>query len=393
MASTTSLNTLQNQLKYTFQQRFHKAPDLLIQAPGRINLIGEHTDYNLGFVLPAAVDKYICFAFAKNNTEETCRIYAADFDAYFEFKLSEISPSSEVWQNYVMGMCNEFLQKGAPLKGFDLALAGNIPIGSGLSSSAALECGTGLGISELFNFSIDKWDLPYMAKHSSNTFVGAQCGILDQFASTFGKKDQAMKLDCRSNEFEYLPLDFSPYQIVLINTKVKHEHTSSGYNDLPAACQEAVQRLQKNVPELKSLRDVSYPMLKASKSLLTKDLYQRCLFILDENDRVHKFCQAMKNKDLEQMSALLYASHHGLQHQYKVSCPELDHLVNIAKSTEGVIGARMMGGGFGGCTINLVKSEESEAITNRMLMQYQELTGVDGEAYFVKIEDGVKIVT
>ncbi len=386
------MTKLLEKLQAIFQQRFNKAPDLLVQAPGRINLIGEHTDYNLGFVLPAAVDKYICFAFAKNNTLEQCRIYAADFDAYFEFKLSEIAPSQEVWHNYIMGMTQAFLEKGASLQGFDLVMAGNIPIGAGLSSSAALECGLGMGLSTLFDFPVDKWDIPKMAKHSSNTFVGAQCGILDQFASTFGKKDQAMKLDCRSNEFEYLPLNLSPYQIVLINTKVKHEHTSSGYNDLPAACQEAVRRLQATYPKLESLRDLSWPMLKASDHLLTDDLYRRCLFILEENERVHQFCKAMQNNDLPKMGKLLYDSHYGLQHQYKVSCKELDDLVDIAKSMDGVIGSRMMGGGFGGCTINLIHADNAEAIVAQMLHQYTKLNDVEGEAYFVKIEDGVSVI-
>lgn len=380
---------LQKKIIQSFREAFDKKPEVFIKAPGRINLIGEHTDYNLGWALPAAIDKHVLFGFSKNNTDRHCRILALDFADRMEFSLDDFQKSDKSWANYLLGIIQQFQLKGIELTGFDCAIAGNIPVGAGLSSSAALECGFGRGLSELFESSLPKWELARLGKKAENDFVGLQCGILDQFASLFGKANHAMLLDCRSQEFEYVPLNLGAHCFVLINSNVPHEHTISGYNDRPAECREAVAILQKKYPELQSLRDLTLPMLEYCKPHLPENLFRRCCFILAENLRVQQFCAHLKNADFGKLGALLYQSHLGLQQQYEVSCPELDLLVDLTRPEAGVLGSRMMGGGFGGCTLNLMKKENCQTLTFEIMVQFRMRTGIQLEAYFVRIEKGV----
>ncbi len=375
-----------------FQQSFERQPQLYVKAPGRINLIGEHTDYNMGFVLPAAIDKHILFGFAANNTEEVCRLRALDMNGSYECSLKDIQKTEHSWVNYLLGVVQQFQKRSIEVKGFDCVFAGNIPIGSGLSSSAALECGFARGLCELGGVTLEKWEIARIGNQTENQFLGIQSGILDQFSSTFGAKDKVMLMDCRSQTFEYVPLELGNCCLVLINCNVKHEHTTSGYNDRPSECKQAVELLQKDYPNIENLRDVTPSMLEKSASNLPQTLLNRCQFILAENERVHQFCEHLKAGEILPLGELLYQSHHGLQHLYEVSCDELDLLVDFTRNIPEVLGARMMGGGFGGCTLNLMKKENSHAIAKQILKQYTAKTGIEGEAYFIDIEEGVSVV-
>lgn len=384
---------LPSQIKTTFNECFNRKPQFYVKAPGRINLIGEHTDYNMGFVLPAAIDKHILFGFAANGTENLCQLRALDMKGSFEGSLKDIQKTEHSWVNYLLGVILQCQKRGIEVKGFDCVFAGNIPIGSGLSSSAALECGFARGLAEMAEVSLEKWEIARIGNHTENEFLGIQSGILDQFASTFGKKNHAMKMDCDSQTFEYVPLELGDCCLVLINSNVKHEHTTSGYNDRPTECKQAVEILQKEHPteNIQSLRNVTPSMLEQSTSKLSPTLLNRCQFILAENERVHRFCESMKAKELRVLGKLLYDSHYGLQHLYEVSCEELDLLVDLTRDMPKVLGARMMGGGFGGCTLNLMEKKTSEETVERLLKEYKAKTGIDAEAYFVEIEDGVAI--
>lgn len=383
---------LQSQIAATFRQTFESHPRFYVKASGRINLIGEHTDYNMGFVLPAAIDKHILFGFAANGTEDTCRLRALDMNDSYECSLKDIQKTEHSWVNYLLGVTQQVQKRNIEVKGFDCVFAGNIPIGSGLSSSAALECGFARGLCELAGVTLEKWEIARIGNQTENQFLGIQSGILDQFSSTFGAKDKVMLMDCRSQTFEYVPLELGDYCLVLINTNVKHEHTTSGYNDRPTECKQAVQLLQNDFPEIKSLRDVTSAMLEKSASKLPSTLLKRCNFILAENERVHQFCGHLKSGEILPLGELLYQSHHGLQHLYEVSCEELDLLVDFTRNMPEVLGARMMGGGFGGCTLNLIKKQDSERITSEIMEAYQKETGIEAEAYFVEIEDGVQLI-
>ncbi|MGB0929513.1 MAG: galactokinase [Chitinophagales bacterium] len=382
---------LQSQIATTFQQTFRNRPQFYVKAPGRINLIGEHTDYNMGFVLPAAIDKHILFGFAANETEDTCRLRALDMSDSYECSLKNIQKTEYSWVNYLLGVVQQIQKRNIEIKGFDCVFAGNIPIGSGLSSSAALECGFARGLCELAGVTLEKWEIARIGNQTENQFLGIQSGILDQFSSTFGQKDKVMLMDCRSQTFEYLPLELGDYCLVLINSNVKHEHTTSGYNDRPTECKQAVRLLQNDFPEIESLRDVTFPMLKKYASKLPPILLKRCQFILAENERVHQFCEHLKTGQVLSLGDLLYQSHHGLQHLYEVSCTELDLLVDLTRNIPEILGARMMGGGFGGCTLNLIKRESAKAVTSQILAQYRIETGIAAEIYFVEIENGVDL--
>ncbi|MEZ4886233.1 MAG: galactokinase [Chitinophagales bacterium] len=384
--------SLQANITKNFQQVFKNQVQFYIKAPGRINLIGEHTDYNMGFVLPAAIDKHILFGFATNGTEDMCRLKALDMNGSYEYSLKDIQKTEHSWVNYLLGVVQQVQKRNIEVRGFDCIFAGNIPIGSGLSSSAALECGFARGLCELAGVTLEKWEIARIGNQTENQFLGIQSGILDQFSSTFGAKNKVMLMDCRSQTFEYVPLDLGEYCLVLINSNVKHEHTTSGYNDRPTECKQAVRLLQNDFPNIESLRDVTSAMLEQSASRLSPTLLNRCKFILAENERVHQFCGHLKAGKVLPLGELLRQSHHGLQHLYEVSCAELNMLVDFTRDIPEVLGARMMGGGFGGCTLNLMEKKESEQITSEIMEAYRMKTGIKAEAYFVGIEDGVHLV-
>lgn len=331
--------------------------NLIVDSPGRINIIGEHTDYNNGFVLPTAIDKKIQFKFRKNNSSSTCTIFSANFNTSFSFDLNNISKSDEQWENYVLGVIYEIQQLTDKLEGFDCTLESSIPIGSGISSSAALECGLAFGLNELFNLNLSKLTIVELSQRAEHNYVGTKCGIMDQFASVMSKKDHVILLDCQSLEFEYVPIKIEPFKILLLNTNVSHNLASGEYNLRRSQCEKGVEIIKQKYPQVNSLRDVSRKMLDEAKSLMPAIVFNRCSYVVEEQQRVLNSVIALKNNKLGDLGNYMYQTHDGLQNNYEVSCPELDFLVDYSKNFEAVLGARMMGGGFGGCTINLVHSD------------------------------------
>ena len=373
-------------IEETFQELFGSKP-LLVRAPGRINLIGEHTDYNEGFVLPAAIDKEMVLAVAKNGSD-TCRLFSIDYNEAVAFSLQEMQPTNKGWPNYIMGVVDQLQKADYTIEGFDCVFGGDIPIGAGLSSSAALECGAAYALSELFGLGIDKISLIRYAQKAEHTFAGVQCGIMDQFASVMGNKGQALRLDCRSLEYTYFPLELKEYQIVLCDTGVKHSLASSEYNTRRLECEQGVKKVQERHPLVLSLRDVSLPMLEEVASELDRVVYQRCRYVIEENERLLSGCQLLEQGDIEGFGQKMYGSHKGLSEQYEVSCPELDFLVDYSKDMPYVVGARMMGGGFGGCTINLVAREEKDRFVGQLAEAYKKQFGLELKTYEVSISDG-----
>ncbi len=365
---------------------------ILVKSPGRINIIGEHTDYNGGFVLPAAIDKCCVFQLSRNGTASEVNIKAASIDEHLAFDLLNFKPIKDGWENYVMGVVSELQKLGADLKGFDAVFEGNVPIGSGMSSSAALECSLAFGLNELFQLGFDQWQLIKASQMAEHHFVGTKCGIMDQFASMMGKKDQVMLLDCRSLDFEYFPLELGKYQLLLLNTNVSHSLATSGYNDRRSECEEGVRILNEKYKGIELLRDVKPDQLEESKALLSNTVFKRCKHIVTENERVLSATKAMMNKDFMTLGKLIYASHESLSKDYEVSCPELDFLVELTKDKDYILGSRMMGGGFGGCTINLIEKEWVTEFVNLARTAYYGAFGINLSDYEVLIEEGAGIV-
>lgn len=386
------MNQLAKRIEREFISRFELEP-ILIQSPGRVNLIGEHTDYNEGFVLPAAIDKVIVLGFAPNQSKKI-RLYSVDMQESCEIDLkNDLEKSDFHWANYILGVVDQLQKRGDKIEGFDCVFGGNIPIGAGLSSSAALEGGVVFGLSKLFGLSISKTEMAKIGQAAENHFVGMQCGIMDQFANLQGKEGHALKLDCRSLEFELYPFRRSDIKIILCDTNVHRELTSSEYNIRRQQCEEGVQTLKNFDYDIQSLRDVNLQSLEKHMGDFNPTVFQRCKFVLEENNRVEAACEALTNDDLERFGKLMYESHYGLRDLYEVSCKELDALVEIAEKLEGVFGSRMMGGGFGGCTINLVKKEFVDEFVSSVEAQYSEKVGDGLEIYQASISDGTKQIS
>ncbi|MEK6783218.1 MAG: galactokinase [Bacteroidota bacterium] len=374
-------------LSQSFQSKFNRDPFIFL-APGRINLIGEHTDYNMGFVMPAAVDKYMVFAIAPNENDR-CNIYSHDFHEGATFSLLDLNPG-EMWVNYLMGVLEGFIRKGLPVKGVDCIFGGDIPTGAGLSSSAALCCGFAFALNTIFNFHLSRLDLAMIAQYAEHEFAGVNCGLMDQYASLFGKKDSAILFDCKSLTHEYLPFHFNDIEVLLIDTKVKHSLASSAYNERRASCEEGVRVLQQSNPNIQSLRDADLKSLEQVKSLLKKDTFVKCRFVIQEIDRAHRGAQYLVANDLKSFGRIMYETHWALSKEYKVSCPESDLLVTVAsESADVVIGARQMGGGFGGCIINLVKKEGVEDFSTKIKKKYMAAYKKEPDFYSIHLSDGV----
>lgn len=375
-----------------FQALYGVTP-LIVRSPGRINLIGEHTDYNNGFVMPAAIDYGTFFAIAEAK-DGVSEIYSLMYDQAFTVDLQQVKPSAAVsWVNYLLGIVFQLLRDGYTLKPFKCVLGGNIPIGSGLSSSASVECGFAYALNELNALGIDKEKMVFMAQWSEHNFVGVKCGIMDQFASMMGKDGHVILLDCRSLEYSYSPLTLNGYSIVLCDTKVKHALVDSDYNTRRNECERGVILLKRYYPEVNSLRDVTEQMLERHKHEFAGKEYNRCLYVVQEIKRVIESNNHLKANDLKAFGDNMYKTHDGLSRLYEVSCPELDFFVDIAKQSEAVIGARMMGGGFGGCTINLVKTEFVSGFVDRIKTSYKKQFDRDAMIYPVKISDGVSVIS
>jgi galactokinase len=375
-------------IREQFKQQFGKEP-LLVAAPGRVNLIGEHTDYNNGFVLPGAVDKKIYAAIALNGTN-TLNLFANQYHQLLSFSLDSIQPV-QGWATYILGMVFYLQEKGAVIGGMDILIDGDVPIGAGMSSSAALCSAFGFAVNELFQLGLTRMQLALTGQKTENQFAGLQCGIMDQFASLHGKAGHLMKLDCRSLEFEYVPFDFPDYKLVLVNSMVSHALAGTEYNIRRLQCEEGVAILQKHFPQARSLRDFTLEQINDYDYELPELVYRRCAFILKENARLLKGCQLLASKDLHAFGQLMFETHEGLSHQYEVSCKELDFLTATAKTFDGVVGARMMGGGFGGCSINIVKKTAEEAFTKYIQSAYEQQFDKTPEVYSTQIEDGAKI--
>jgi galactokinase len=373
-----------------FKKTFGNSPQKIVLSPGRINIIGEHIDYNDGFVLPAAIDKVICFAFEKTNSE-TSTIVAIDLNESFEINVENpVTLHEVIWTNYFRGVVQQIQNKGLIIGNFNCVFSSTIPVGSGLSSSAALECGFLFGLNELFHLDIKPVDLSLMGQ-SAEHWVGINCGIMDQFASVMGKANQVIKIDCRTLEYEYHNADFSNYSLVLFDSNVKHSLFTSAYNQRREECEQGLAILSSHFPEVKSFREASEEQLLSIKDSMTEDVFKRSHYVIKEIKRVTLACEALDNGDIVTLGQLLFETHEGLSKEYEVSCPELDMIVDTLKKEPAVIGSRMMGGGFGGCTINLIKKGEEATIKSKLTQLYHATFGIELKTYEVRISNGTSL--
>ncbi|GEM66593.1 galactokinase [Sphingobacterium mizutaii NBRC 14946 = DSM 11724] len=380
-----------DQISARFKELYGTEPTLVSKSPGRINIIGEHTDYNEGFVLPTAIDKAVYVALSK-RTDSEIHLYAEDFKEPYSVDLKEVAPSDKGWPNYILGVVNQLKNRGLELSGFNLYIDGDIPVGAGLSSSAAVECATGYGLNELFGLGLDKVEIAKIGQLAEHTYAGVKCGIMDQFASVLSKAKHVVRLDCRDLSYTYVPLELGEYEIVLLNTNVKHSLASSAYNDRRYACEHAVSLIQKKHAEVKSLRDVDIIMLDELVRPFDEDSYIKARFVVEENERLAKACDAMESGDIVEMGRQMFRAHEGLSNEYDVSCQELDFLVEKAKHFPEVLGARMMGGGFGGCTINIVKKGFGQQLVEALAPAYKNEFNLELTPIFVKTDNGSELV-
>lgn len=383
------MNTGMEKVKTEFENLFGMDP-VIIRSPGRINLIGEHTDYNEGFVLPAAINRSIYLAL-KPRKDYICRIYAEDLQDKYEFDIRNFTKSEKAWVNYHLGVIDQLNRIGKKITGFDCVFGGNIPIGAGLSSSAAIEAGLAYGLNRLFELNIDKIDLVKLSQKAENEYVGVQCGIMDQFINIFGEENKALKLDCRTLNYEYYQFETKELKIVLCDTMVKHTLAGSEYNLRRKQCEEGAVKLREFNSSVKSLRDVTLDVLYTHEGDLDPVIFKRCEYVIRENNRVDSACNELNLNNLAAFGELMHQSHKGLRDKYEVSCDELDYLVDIASDTEGVLGSRMMGGGFGGCTINLIYADQVERFRNRIIENYTEKFGIEPKIHVCSITNGTGI--
>ena len=375
------------ELKSLFKQRFGNE-GVAYTSPGRINLIGEHTDYNGGFVFPGAIDKGIYAVIRLNGTDKV-RAYSIDKEDYREFGMNEEDNPHLHWANYIFGVCREIIKRGYQLQGFDTVFYGNVPIGAGMSSSAALESTYAFALNELFNLNIDKFELARIGQATEHNYVGVKCGIMDQFASLFGKAGHLMRLNCATMEFEYFPFNPKGYKVVLLDTVVKHELASSAYNKRRESCENACAHIAQKHPEVKYLSDATMEMLNEVKAEIPAEDYMRAEYVIGEKQRVLDVCDALEKGDYETVGDRMYGTHYGMSKLYEVSCEELDFLNDIAKDC-GVTGSRVMGGGFGGCTINLVKEDLYDAFIATAKEKFAAKFGHEPKVYDVVISDGAR---
>lgn len=379
------MNEITERIKDRFSQKFNKKP-LLYFSPGRINLIGEHIDYNDGFVMPAAINKGVYYAVAANQSD-TINFYSVDFDEDYSVALKDVK-RTEGWKNYVLGVVHEFLLLGKPIKGFDCVFAGDIPAGAGMSSSAAVEAGMAFSINELFDCGLNRAELALLCQRAEHAYPGVNCGIMDMYASLHGKKDHVLLLDCKQISHQYFPLQLQGYKIVLLNSKVHHTLASGEYNVRRQRCEEGLAVLKKELT-ITSFRDiVDAEMISSCKEKMSPEVYACCKYVVEEIRRTQKAAALLQQNDLVGFGKLMFETHEGLSDLYKVSCAELDFLAAQAKANTQVIGARMMGGGFGGCTINIVAEHAVENFTKQVSDAYNKAFGILPEAYLVETEEG-----
>ncbi len=380
---------MEKDIRRQFQQYFGKEHQLAM-APGRVNLIGEHTDYNQGFVLPGAIDKKIYIGHTPNDLARL-NVRAIEYNEQYSFSLDEMKPVKG-WPTYLLGMIHMVMPERRLPFGMDVIISGNVPVGAGMSSSAALCSAFGMALNDRFQLGLSRMEIALAGQKTEHMFASLQCGIMDQFASLHGKAGHLMKLDCRNLEFEYVPFDFPGHQIVLVNTMVSHTLAGSEYNLRRRQCEAGVAVLQKYNPQIRSLRDVELSQLIAHRTELDKTDFRRCLFIVEENQRLLDGCDCLKQHKLEAFGALMYASHTGLSRDYEVSCPESDFLVERIRQMEGVQGARQMGGGFGGCIIVLIEESATENFIPGIQDQYERQFSKTPDCFIMNISEGAQIL-
>ncbi|MGI6572847.1 MAG: galactokinase [Fermentimonas sp.] len=371
-----------------YQEKFENETPEVYTSPGRVNLIGEHTDYNGSFVFPGAIDKGIIAAIRFNGTDKV-RAYAIDLDEYSEFGFNEEDLPEEGWAKYLFGVCREIIKRGKSLKGFDTAFAGDVPLGAGMSSSAAIESTYAFALNDLLDLEIDKFELARIGQATEHNYVGVKCGIMDQFASLFGKAGHLIRLDTKTMEYVYFPFDPKGYKLVLLDTLVKHELASSAYNRRRQSCENAAATIAKRHPGVKFLRDATMEMLNEAKDDIPAEDYKRAKYVIEETQRVRDVSDALERGDYETVGQKMYETHHGMSKIYEVSCEELDFLNDVARE-HGVTGSRVMGGGFGGCTINLVKDELYDSFIKDAKAQFKAKYGHEPKVYDVVISDGAR---
>ena len=375
-----------------FKQHFPAEGMRVYAAPGRINLIGEHTDYNGGFVFPGAVEQSIVAVIRPNGTSKV-HAFALDLNDEATWEINDPKGPDATHFRFVYGVSRELMERGIAVQGFDTVYAGNVPLGAGMSSSAALESCFAFGLNDLFatGEGLSRWDMAYAGQATEHKYIGCNCGIMDQFASCFGKAGSLMRLDCNSGEFEYFPFNPKGYKLVLVNSCVKHELAGSPYNDRRRSCETVAATVQKQHPErsIKTLRDCTWEDLKEVTPLCSAEDIQRATFVLGEKDRVLAVCDALVKGDYEEVGKQMYLTHQGLSKDYEVSCEELDFLNDIAKEC-GVTGSRIMGGGFGGCTINLVKNDLYDPFVKTVTEAFEKKYGHQPQVIDVVIADGAR---
>ena len=359
-------------------------------SAGRINLIGEHTDYNGGYVFPGAIDKGILAEIKPNGTDKV-HAFSLDYDEYVEFGLKEEDKPAQSWACYIFGVCRETIKRGGKVEGFDVVFAGDVPLGAGLSSSAALESTMAFALNELFGNNIDKFELAKIGQSTEHNYCGVKCGIMDQFASVFGKAGQLIRLNCKTLEYKYFPFDPKGYKLVLIDSCVKHELASSAYNKRRASCENAAAAIRKNHPEVEFLSDAKRVWLDEVRAEIPEEDFLRAEYVIGEVQRVLDVCDALERGDYETVGEMMYQTHFGLSRLYEVSCEELDFLNKLARKMD-VTGSRVMGGGFGGCTINLVKEELYKDFVDTAVAKFTEKFGHAPKVYDVVISDGARRV-
>ena len=376
------------EVKKIFQEKFGNESPEVYTSPGRVNLIGEHTDYNGSLVFPGAIDKGMIAAISFNDSDKI-RAYAIDLNESSEFGLNEEDLPKEGWAKYIFGVCREIIKRGGTIKPFDTVFAGDVPLGAGMSSSAALESTYAFGLNDMLSLGIDKFELARIGQSTEHNYVGVMCGIMDQFISIFGKKGNLIRLDTKSMEYEYFPFDPKGYKLVLLDTLVKHELASSAYNKRRESCENAAATIAKSYPEVEFLRDATMEMLDEVKGEISEEDYMRAKYVIEETQRVLDVSDALERGDYETVGRKMYETHHGMSKLYEVSCEELDFLNDVAKE-HGVTGSRVMGGGFGGCTINLVKDELYDSFIKDAKEQFKAKYGHEPKVYDVVISDGAR---
>ncbi|MDB5252725.1 MAG: galactokinase [Flaviaesturariibacter sp.] len=385
-----NLSPIAERTNRKYRELYDEKP-LVSRSPGRVNIIGEHTDYNEGFVLPAAIDKAVYVAIGKRK-DDRIELHSLEFDDFYSTTVADIAPREGQWTNYVLGVVAQFIKRGHPIGGFNLVLDGEVPFGAGLSSSAAVECATAFALNELFQLGVPREDLIFIAQKAEHEYAKVMCGIMDQFASMFGKKDHVVKLDCKTMEYEYVPLRLDGYKILLLNTNVKHSLSSSEYNVRREQCEQGVALVRKGHADVNSLRDITLDMLDRYVATVDPVVYNRCRYVVEEKQRLLAGCDDLKAGHVEALGRKMFQTHDGLSNLYEVSCRELDFLVDAVREDPAVLGARMMGGGFGGCTINIVREDAIDQLVSALTPSYHVATGLELTAYIAAIEDGTSLL-